>query len=138
MRGEEDPKDRMDREEARSKEQRDDPTMPYTTKVGEAPAGSTGTSAGKTGSTAGSGRGGGGAGGKGAVSRAECDQVMDRYLELEISTNPQLKGVPPEVVEQAKQMARDKHGESPCTATRAQYACAMAATTTAAWQKCMK
>jgi hypothetical protein len=115
----------------------EDPTQPYTTKVGEAP-----TKAGEApqpetapaGKKAGAREGGG----KGAVSPSECDRVMDRYLELEIAANPQLKGVPPEVIEQAKQMAREKHGDAPCTATRAQYTCAMAAASTAAWQRCMK
>lgn len=75
---------------------------------------------------------------KGRIGKAECGRAMDHYLELEITTNPQLKGLPPEVVEQAKQQAREQHGEAPCTATPAQYRCAMAAKTTAAWQKCMK
>jgi hypothetical protein len=35
-------------------------------------------------------------------------------------------------------MAREQHGEAPCTATKAQYKCAMAATSVGAWQKCMK
>ncbi|MBX3225174.1 MAG: hypothetical protein KF795_31950 [Labilithrix sp.] len=117
-----------------------DPTEPYTTKVGDAPpaepgGGGGGGGGGKTGSKP---SGGGGGGGKGVVSRSECDQVMDRYLELEISKNPQLKDVPPEIIEQAKQMAREKHGDAPCTATRAQYTCAMAAGSTSAWQRCMK
>lgn len=116
-------------------ESKEDPTQPYTQKVGEAPVDPT-PSGGKGGA-----RGGGAepsTGGKGAATRYECDRVMDRYLELEIAQNPQLRGVPPEVIEQAKQMARDKHGEAPCTATRAQYSCAMAAASTGAWQKCMK
>ena len=126
-----------------------DPTQPYTTKMGEAPdepgAGGAGKSATKGAAKGGAAKGGGpgggessGTGGKGAVSRAECDRVMDRYLELEIAKNPQLKDVPPEVIEQAKQMARQKHGEAPCTATRSQYSCAMAASSTTAWQRCMK
>ena len=75
---------------------------------------------------------------KGRIGKAECGRAMDHYLELEITTNPQLKGLPPEVIEQAKQSAREQHGEAPCTATAVQYRCAMAAKTTAAWQKCMK
>ena len=116
-----------------------DPTQPYTTRVGEAPPPEPGTAsgAGKSSSTK-EPSGKGGAGGKGSVSRSDCDRVMDKYLELEIASNPQLKGVPPEIIEQAKQMAREKHGDAPCTATPSQYSCAMAASSTAAWQRCMK
>jgi hypothetical protein len=115
-----------------------DPTQPLTQKVGEAPPDT--ASAGPSSSAPASG-GGGGGGGKpnpNAATKAECDKAMDKYLSLEIATNPQLKGVPPEVIEQAKQMAREQHGEAPCTATKAQYKCAMAATSVGAWQKCMK
>lgn len=122
---------------------KEDPTQPLTTKMGEASSPSSSDSPP-------SGKGGTAKGGAapapstttpskgGAVSKSECDRVMDRYLDLEISKNPELKGVPPEVIDQAKQMAREKHGEAPCSATRAQYTCAMAATSTAGWQKCMK
>ena len=123
-----------DEKSGASNDAKADPTQPYTTKVGEAPPPEA-TSPGAKPST---GKEPTGGGGKGAVSRSECDRVMDKYLELEIASNPQLKGVPPEVIEQAKQMAREKHGDAPCTATRAQYSCAMAASSTAAWQRCMK
>lgn len=92
-----------------------DPTQPYLTKVGETPRAP-------------------GAG----VSTTECDRVMDKYIELEIASNPQLKGVPPEIIEQAKAAAREQNGDIPCTATPAQYKCAMAAKTTEAWQRCLK
>ncbi len=138
LHGEEDPND----VDARRGSSPADPTEPYTTKVGDAPPAETGgDSGGGTGGKAGSKPAAGAkdnAGGKGVVSRAECDRVMDRYLELEIDKNPQLKDVPPEIIEQAKQMAREKHGDAPCTATRAQYTCAMSAGSTAAWQRCMK
>ena len=120
-------------------ETKDDPTQPYTTKVGDAPPPE--SSGGGGGSSKGSKPGGSkdtGGGGKGVVSKSDCDRVMDKYLELEIAKNPQLKDVPPEIIEQAKQMAREKHGDAPCTATHAQYTCAMAATSTSAWQRCMK
>ncbi len=129
-----------EKKDEETSESKPDPTQPYTTKVGEAPAPEPGSSSGK-GTASGAKPNGGketSGGGKGVVSRSECDRVMDRYLELEIANNPQLKGVPPEVIEQAKQMAREKHGDAPCTATRAQYNCAMAASSTAAWQRCMK
>jgi hypothetical protein len=112
-------------------ESKADPTQPYVTKVGDAPPPESTSGKKPTGKS-------GDSGGKGAVSKGECDRAMEKYLQLEIAQNPQLKDVPPEVIEQAKQMAREKHGEAPCTATRAQYNCAVAATSTAAWQRCMK
>lgn len=124
-------------DDAASRDTKADPTQPYTTKVGEAPPPE--SNGGGGGSSKGSKPGGSkDSGGKGAVSKSDCDRVMDKYLELEIAKNPQLQGVPPEIIEQAKQMAREKHGDAPCTATQAQYACAMAATSTSAWQRCMK
>jgi hypothetical protein len=144
LHGEEDPKDKQART-AGGGETKEDPTKPMTTKMGEAPPpdpGSGPAAPAKGGKPAAGGAAaataGNGGGGKGAVSKSECDRVMDKYLELEIAHNPQLKDVPPEVIEQAKQMAREKHGDAPCTATRAQYTCAMGASTTAAWQRCMK
>ena len=125
--------DEKDEKSGAAKDTKADPTQPYTQKVGEAPPPEA-TSPGAKPSTGGKEP----TGGKGVVSRSECDRVMDKYLELEIASNPQLKGVPPEVIEQAKQMAREKHGDAPCTATRTQYSCAMAASSTAAWQRCMK
>lgn len=106
--------------------ERRDPTSPYLTKIGEPAPGVDSPSPTTT------------AGPGGTLSRSECDRIMDRYLELEIATNPQLKGVPREVIEQAKEMARQQHGDAPCTATPAQVACAMASKTTAAWQRCLK
>lgn len=121
-----------------SSDDKKDPTQPLTMKVGDAPSGSTEPAA-ASGSSGGQEKpGSGGKGGPNGATKAECEKAMDKYLSLEISTNPQLKGVPPEVIEQAKQMAREQHGEAPCTATKAQYKCAMGATTVAAWQKCMK
>jgi hypothetical protein len=136
LHGEEDPKDKQARNTGG--ESKEDPTKPMTTKMGEAPPPEPGSSTSSKGGAKPGAGSGPPAAGKGAVSKSECDRVMDKYLDLEIGQNPQLKDVPPEVIEQAKQMAREKHGEAPCTATRAQYTCAMAASTTAAWQRCMK
>lgn len=111
-----------------SSDSKPDPTQPYMTKVGEAPPPEPSKPS----------KGGSTSSGSAAMTKDECERAMDRYLELEMASNPQLKGVPPEIVEQAKQMARVKHGEMPCNGTRAQYKCAMAATSTAAWQRCMK
>lgn len=126
-----------------------DPSQPLITKVGETPidpdalapapqpaSGTGGKNASKPAKPEPPAAGGGG--GKGAVSKADCDRAFDKYLNLELASNPQLKDLPPEVLAQVKEQGKQQHGEAPCTATRAQYNCAMSASTTAAWQKCMK
>jgi hypothetical protein len=137
LKGEEDPKDRAEREAAKKGEGgSSDPSKPYTTKVGESETTPSTSSSPSSPSSSDPKKAPPAA--KGAVSKSECDRVMDKYLELEIASNPQLKGVPPDVIEAAKQMAREKHGDVPCTASKAQVTCAMAATSVASWQKCMK
>jgi hypothetical protein len=121
----------------------DDPTQPYTVPIGANPTPPSSDGAGAPAAGAGSKKNGAASGKGGAVvSRAECNQVLDRYLELEFASNPQLKNVPPEmrqqVIEQAKAQARQEKGEAPCDATRSQYTCAMSAPSAAAWQRCMK
>jgi hypothetical protein len=116
-------------------ETREDPSSPYFSKVGEggAPAVGPDSTASSTGSSSGTPSPPPSKKGP-KVSRAECDAAFDRFLELEIGA----RGLPPEVANQAKEMARSKHGAPPCDATKSQYDCAMAATTPAAWQRCMK
>jgi hypothetical protein len=137
-------------EERAAREERRDPTQPYTTKLGQAPPSAAGAApkplgSGTTAATdpdpskpAASSSASAKKEDKTVVERSDCERMMDRYLELEIAKNAQLKDVPHEVIEQAKQMARQQHGEAPCTATRAQYTCAMAASSTSAWQRCLK
>lgn len=73
------------------------------------------------------------------VGKAECDKVMEKALELEIASKPELQGVDKkQLIAMAKQMGQDQHGAAPCDATRSQYNCAMAATSTAAWKRCMQ
>lgn len=77
-------------------------------------------------------------------TKAECTAVIDRYVELEVQSNPQLAGIPPEMLKQllnqAKQQASSQKGD-PCAEekiTRAKYNCGMAAQTRDAWKACMK
>ncbi len=108
-----------------------DPTQPYMTKVGDPQPDSSAKPAGKPASSGASSSGN-------RVSQAECDQMFDKLIDLEIASNPQLKGAGPDVVALAKQMARDRGGAPPCTATPKEYSCAMAATSTTAWKRCVK
>ena len=122
-------------------EKKEDPTQAVVTSVGssgsapaasEKPAGKKGAAE-KDEPPPPSGKGGGA-----KVGRAECDQIWDKGIQLEIDSNPALKGAGPEVAQMAKQMAAQKHGPAPCDATQKQYQCAMAASTTARWKQCLK
>jgi hypothetical protein len=76
----------------------------------------------------------------GKVTKAECGQLFDKYIELSIGADSRLEGIPPELIQQAKAQARGQKGD-PCekeVVPRSKYNCAMAAQTPAAWQKCMK
>ncbi|MCL2777061.1 MAG: hypothetical protein FWD73_03585 [Polyangiaceae bacterium] len=80
----------------------------------------------------------------GKISKAECNKVFDKYLDLEISKNPMLQGIDPADLAQIKAQTRAQgaaeHGDHCSTheISRAAYNCAMAAQTPQAWQACMK
>jgi len=70
--------------------------------------------------------------------------VVDRYLDLEIKSRPELKALPQDMLKsmiaQAKQQASSQKGD-PCAEegiTRAKYTCGMNATTPEQWKACMK
>jgi hypothetical protein len=136
----------------------DDPTQPLTTPLGGDPAaGSPATTTGAAGSGgSGKGAGKGGAkgpkekeppaakGGGGKVTKAECKQTFDKYIDLTLASDSRFEGIPPEMIaqlkEQALSQAQSQKGD-PCSTqdvSRTQYNCAMSAPTTAAWQRCMK
>ena len=77
-------------------------------------------------------------------TRAECTQVIDHFVDLEVQANPALQGIPPDMLAQllktAKGQASSQKGD-PCAEekiTRGKYNCAMAASTREAWKACMK
>lgn len=73
------------------------------------------------------------------ITKAECDKAFEKAMELEIANRPELQGVDKkQLLAMAKQMGAEKHGDAPCDATRSQYTCAMAATSTAQWKRCME
>jgi hypothetical protein len=140
----------------------EDPTQPLTTPMGGGDtAGGAGAGAGAGG---GAGAAGGGATGKGGpkkgdpkvpkekepkstgakVSKAECKQLFDKYIDLTLASDTRFEGIPPEMIaqlkEQALSQAQSQKGD-PCSTqevSRTQYNCAIAAPTTQAWQRCMK
>jgi len=140
----------------------EDPTQPLTTPMGGDPAGATGAAAGAGAGGAATGGATGKAGGKkdpkdpkvpkekepkstgSKVSKAECKQLFDKYIDLTIGTDTRFEGIPPEMIaqlkEQALSQAQSQKGD-PCSTqevSRTQYNCAIAAPTTQAWQRCMK
>ena len=131
-----------------------DPTQPYTTPVG---GGDTAASGGAAASGAPAGKGSGKKGDPkgdpkappakstaGKVSQAECKQLFDKYIDLTVGSDARFEGMGADIIaqlkEQALAQAKQQKGD-PCSTeevSRTQYTCAMASTTTSAWQKCLK
>jgi hypothetical protein len=137
----------------------EDPTQPLTTPMGGDAAGAgAGAGSGSGAAAAPTGKAGGKKDSKdpklpkekepkstgGKVSKAECKQLFDKYIDLTIGTDTRFEGIPPEMIaqlkEQALSQAQSQKGD-PCSTqevSRQQYNCAVAAPTTQAWQRCMK
>lgn len=132
----------------------EDPTRPLTTPMtGEGSANAAATAPAGAAAPAGTGKAGSGKAGKdppapkgGAakVSKLECKQLFDKYIDLTIGSDTRFEGIPPEMVAQMKEsalaQAQSQKGD-PCSTqevSRTQYNCAIASTSTAAWTRCMK
>ena len=140
----------------------EDPTQPLTTPMNGETAGGTPGSSGapspNTTAAAGTGKGGGKGATKGAtlptakepksaggkVSKGECKQIFDKYIDLTLASDSRFDGIPPEMITQLKaqalSQAQSEKGD-PCSTqevSRTQYNCAITAPTTSAWQRCMK
>ena len=133
-----------------------DPSQPYTTPVG---GGDTAAASGGAGAGGGSAAGAPAAKGSGKkgdpkappakgtagkVSQAECKQLFDKYIDLTVGSDSRFEGIGADMIaqlkEQALAQAKQQKGD-PCSTeevSRTQYSCAMASTTTSAWQKCLK
>jgi hypothetical protein len=112
-----------------------DPTHPYVQKVGDSPSDPSEKPSDKPGKP--------GKGGKKGdkMTKQECEAVLDKFMDLEFAENPKLRGLPPDVIPQVKQQAREMAREkdsADCNATRVQYNCAMSAASTTGWKQCMK
>jgi hypothetical protein len=88
-----------------------------------------------------------GAGSKtGPVSAKECNEALERGLDLMIAGDPRFAGIPPEVMQNLKgsafKDAMAQHGgQNPCAGkgiSRAEYDCEMAASTLDDYKKCDK
>jgi hypothetical protein len=80
----------------------------------------------------------------GKVTKAECKQLFDKYIDVAMANDSRFEGIPPEMItslkEQALAQAQSQKGD-PCSGkevSRAQYTCAMSSTSTGAWERCMK
>jgi hypothetical protein len=87
---------------------------------------------------------GGAARGGARIGKAECKQLFDRYIELTVGGDARFADLPPELLAELKEtallQARAEKGD-PCSTedvSRAQFACAMSASSTAAWERCLK
>lgn len=81
------------------------------------------------------------------ATRLECEKVLDRYFDLQLTTNPELTAVAKDLDlggmrEALKSQARQQNGgKTPCDQdgiTRAQYRCGIAAETLEAWRACVE
>jgi hypothetical protein len=75
------------------------------------------------------------------ISAKECDKLVDRYIDLAIAGDGRLAGVTAEMIASAKAQVKAQKGMGPCdeqVVTKKQYACAIAAKTTDAYQACLK
>ncbi|WP_394826630.1 hypothetical protein [Pendulispora albinea] len=121
------------------------PSAPATASSGKGSGGKTskGTAA------ASSGSGGGARGGKGELSKAECDQLMDRYIDVVVTGDgAPLKGMSGKELEQARGMIKATVAQDPnfvgfksaCyrDLSKAQFACAMKARATEEFQNCIR
>ena len=76
----------------------------------------------------------------GAVSRKECEQMIDRYIDLLVKSDDRLAALGPEAIAMAKGQAKGQQGD-PCTdekLTKKKYKCAMSAKTKEKWEKCVE
>jgi hypothetical protein len=83
-------------------------------------------------------------GATGKVTKEECKQLFDKYIDLTIGGDTRFAGIPPEMVAEMKETAlaqAEAQKGDPCSTqdvSRAQYRCAMGSTSPAAWTRCMK
>jgi hypothetical protein len=102
----------------------------------------------RSGGASGGGGGGGGAAG-GGLTKAQCDEMIDHYVELVVAgNNGPLKGTSGKELENAKMMIRQMVSQDPnmqglqrqclSQATRKQYSCSVNARDAAEWQSCVK
>lgn len=76
----------------------------------------------------------------GAVTRKECEQMIDRYVDLLVKSDDRLSALGPEAIAMAKGQAKGQKGD-PCTdekLTKKKYKCAMSAKTKEKWEKCVE
>lgn len=83
----------------------------------------------------------------GKVTRAECTQMLDKYVEMVIAGDPALANLPPEeaqAVRETRKAAkkadpsfRKVEGQCEAEISRHEYRCAMKSFTPETWQACI-
>lgn len=81
------------------------------------------------------------------VTRAECTEMLDRYIDMTIAGDPSLADLPPGEARAAREMKKALRKGDPryvrvqdqCEAeiSRREYRCAMKAPTPETWQACI-
>jgi hypothetical protein len=83
----------------------------------------------------------------GKVTREECTEMLDKYLDMTIAAEPGLADLPPEEAKAAREMKkalrRGEHGykrvhdQCETEIKKSEYRCAMKAPTPESWQACI-
>lgn len=83
----------------------------------------------------------------GKATRAQCNEMLDHYLDMVIASDPSLADLPPAEARAAREMKKAlRKGEpgyarveSQCESeiSRSEYRCAMKAPTPETWQACI-
>lgn len=83
----------------------------------------------------------------GKATRAQCTEMLDRYVDMTIAGDPTLADLSPEESRAAREMKRAlrkaepgyAHVESQCESeiSKSEYRCAMKAPTPETWQACI-
>jgi hypothetical protein len=83
----------------------------------------------------------------GKVSREECGEMLDKYLEMTIAADPTLAGLSPSEAKAARDMKvalrkgeptyRRVHDQCEAEISKKEYRCAMKSDTPEKWQACI-
>jgi hypothetical protein len=83
----------------------------------------------------------------GKVTRAQCDEMLDKYLDMTIASDPGLADLPPAEARAAREMKKALRkseqsyarvaGQCESEISKSEYRCAMKAQTPETWQACI-
>jgi hypothetical protein len=83
----------------------------------------------------------------GKVSQGQCTEMLDRYLDMVIAGDPELRDLPPDEARAAREMKRAVrkaepsyrrvHDQCEGEISKREYRCAMKSTNPETWQACI-